>query len=151
MIERPEDLSAFLDGELPDSEALEIEIHLTKCEECQTELAGLRAARAAVRGLPMLSPPDDVFEFAPPAVALPAAELPAAGLQGAERHQRGGPARVWMPVAAAVAALAIWAGLVSDPISNEIELATVASQHATSSAGQPGSLLIAVPLEGITP
>lgn len=150
MIERPEDLSAFLDGELTDSESILIESHLSGCSDCRAELEGLRAARSAVRGLALLTPPSDVFELVPP-VVTPAVTTPGVATSDPEDRDRVGRSWRWMPVAASVAAIAIWAGVVLEPPSDNVQLATVVGQHATSSAGQPGSLLVAIPLEGISP
>lgn len=47
-----ERLSAYLDGELPDTEWAALEAHLTTCEPCQGELAALRQTRALLRALP---------------------------------------------------------------------------------------------------
>ncbi|HEY7975335.1 MAG TPA: zf-HC2 domain-containing protein, partial [Ktedonobacterales bacterium] len=47
-----ERLSAYLDGELTDSELAALETHLPTCEQCQRELAALRQTRALLRALP---------------------------------------------------------------------------------------------------
>ena len=49
-------LSEYLDDELNDRERAESEAHLTACEPCRAELAGLRAVAARARVLPD-SPP----------------------------------------------------------------------------------------------
>lgn len=60
MTHRPELLSAMLDGETSETEAAWIASHLDGCGQCRAELDDLAAARAAVRGLPMLDLPDDL-------------------------------------------------------------------------------------------
>ncbi|MDX1621718.1 MAG: zf-HC2 domain-containing protein [Nitriliruptorales bacterium] len=63
MPERHEDarLSAFLDDELSDDDALDVTRHLVACELCLAELETIRVARSAVRGLPHLEPPDGLL------------------------------------------------------------------------------------------
>lgn len=56
-----ERLSAFLDDELPEDEALRVTRHLAACAACMSELEGLRRARRALRGLPNVDPPSNVF------------------------------------------------------------------------------------------
>jgi anti-sigma factor RsiW len=52
-------LSAHLDGELTPDEAATVEAHLAACDECRSDLAGLRAARSALRASPRLTAPPD--------------------------------------------------------------------------------------------
>jgi anti-sigma factor RsiW len=47
-------LSAFLDDELGDEDALVLTAHVTACPACRDELEALRATRTALRGLPPL-------------------------------------------------------------------------------------------------
>lgn len=56
-----ERLSALLDDELPEPQALEVTRHLADCERCLTELQAIREARGALRGLPDVQPPDDLY------------------------------------------------------------------------------------------
>lgn len=66
-----ERLSAFLDDELSERDALEVTRHLAGCERCVAELADLRAAREAVRALPRnLEPPAVLFSDAVAAASL---------------------------------------------------------------------------------
>lgn len=54
----PDDrLSAFLDDELDDREALAVTHHVVACDRCRDELEELRGTRAAVRGLPPVEAP----------------------------------------------------------------------------------------------
>lgn len=55
-------LSAFLDDELDDDEALDVTRHLARCPRCLDELEGLRRARSAVRELPGVEPPAGLFD-----------------------------------------------------------------------------------------
>ena len=50
------DLSAFVDGELPPQQALEVERHLASCPACAAEIADLRALAAAL-AVPEPPPP----------------------------------------------------------------------------------------------
>lgn len=50
-------LSAFLDDEMADAEAIAITRHLAGCGACRGELEALRIPRAALRGLPDLHAP----------------------------------------------------------------------------------------------
>ena len=136
MIDNPADLSAYLDGELSAPDAIRIEAHLAGCGDCRSELEDLRQARAAVRGLPLLVPPEDVFETPAP---VPANVTPL----------RSWTSRTWLPVAAVLALVVVWAGLRTPTASIQIPLGTATVQHATSSASQPGVILATVPLEGI--
>jgi anti-sigma factor RsiW len=50
-------LSAFLDDELLDDDAIAAARHITACERCLAELGALRATRDALRELPILQAP----------------------------------------------------------------------------------------------
>lgn len=65
-----ERLSAFLDDELADADALEVTRHLSDCDRCVGELADLRAAREMVRALPNLEPPAVLFSDAVAAASV---------------------------------------------------------------------------------
>lgn len=49
-------LSAFLDDELDERDALAVTRHLARCGECRDELEDLRSTRAALRSLPQVEP-----------------------------------------------------------------------------------------------
>lgn len=68
-----ERLSAFLDDELTEDEALAVTRHLAGCNGCLDELENLRAARSALRGLPAVAPPPVLFREVEAAAAMPAA------------------------------------------------------------------------------
>ena len=57
-------LSAFLDDELGEDEALRVTRHLARCDACLAELEEIRATRSALRGLPNLDPPEALFSDA---------------------------------------------------------------------------------------
>ncbi len=134
MIDDPSLLSAHLDGELTDSEAAVIEVHLASCPNCRREFDELRVARSVVRGLPLLNPPSEIFQPVAPAT-----------VSESRRH------RWLMPVAAATVAVVVAVGVVAAPPTTEVPIRAVAAQHAAGSAGQQDVLLIAVPSEGIAP
>lgn len=56
-----ERLSALLDDELTERQALEVTRHVADCDRCLNELHAIREARGAVRGLPDVQPPDDLY------------------------------------------------------------------------------------------
>jgi anti-sigma factor RsiW len=55
-------LSALLDGELPVADELRAREHLTSCDLCQDEFAEVMSARAFVRGLGEVEPPQDYLD-----------------------------------------------------------------------------------------
>lgn len=61
--ERHEDdrLSAFLDDELEEEEALAVTRHLAGCDRCLAELDALRTLRHTLRALPPVEPPADLY------------------------------------------------------------------------------------------
>lgn len=56
-----ERLSALLDDELPERQALEVTRHVADCDRCLQELHAIREARLAVRGLPDVQPPAGLY------------------------------------------------------------------------------------------
>ena len=50
-------LSAYIDAEVSDSDALRVEAHLAECEECRMEMAELRATVGLLRALPQFAAP----------------------------------------------------------------------------------------------
>jgi len=69
----PDDLlSAFLDDELEEADALRVARHLSGCPECAAELDGLRSMRAALRDLPDVPPPPHLLAEVPVAAAADA-------------------------------------------------------------------------------
>lgn len=68
-------LSALLDDELGVDEALEVTRHLAGCGRCLQELDAIRAARQALRDLPSVVPPTELYTQVlaePPVRARPA-------------------------------------------------------------------------------
>lgn len=54
-------LSAFLDDELSGEEAMEVARHVASCPSCMDDLHGLRTLRQALRSLPPVDPPVDLY------------------------------------------------------------------------------------------
>lgn len=54
-----EDLTAYLDGELPPARRVEVEAHLGTCEECQRTEALLRRTLTSLAALPEFKPSAD--------------------------------------------------------------------------------------------
>jgi anti-sigma factor RsiW len=69
----PDDLlSAFLDDELDEPDALRVAHHLAACRDCAGELDGLRSMRTALRDLPDVPPPPHLLAEVPDAAAADA-------------------------------------------------------------------------------
>lgn len=63
LLRHPDDeLSAFLDGELGERRAAEVEAHVVACADCSAELDLVRATRASLRTLPAVEPPPGFLE-----------------------------------------------------------------------------------------
>jgi hypothetical protein len=75
-----EELSALLDGELPDDVAERVEVHCLVCSACALELDAARFARRDLRYLPAVDPPAGFLE-----------QLLTAPVRGSERET--GPVR----------------------------------------------------------
>src|SRR5437660_8141806 len=90
----PEQLSAYVDGELTGDERDDLEQHLTGCSDCSATLRALRATLADMRALPAPVPSEQE------AWALRAA-IAKARKRPATRYQR------WAIAAGSVAAVAI--------------------------------------------
>ncbi len=110
----PDMLSAYLDGELTDAERAQVETQLESSPEWREELAEVRAARDALRGLPERDAPvgfwdavyahvaadtddevddDVVVPITVPITAAPSTSAPALGvdrgIRGGRRRGRG--------------------------------------------------------------
>lgn len=95
-------ISAYLDGELSHAERAQLMAHLSGCGRCSAELEDVQRVRAAVRSLPVLEVPEDLFG----ALGIPPAEVVPL------HHNRG----LWVGAAAAVVAVVIAiAALVTPP------------------------------------
>jgi anti-sigma factor RsiW len=149
----PDMLSAYLDDELTVAERAAIETRLESSAEWRDELAEVRAARDALRGLPEREPPagfwDSVrvhVETDDDGAAVDDAVVP---LSAAPSH----PRRKWAWVAASAAAVAAVVAIVVVPHRNEVSpnVAAVVAQHGAqgSDSGDPVTMLAPVgPLAG---
>jgi hypothetical protein len=90
----PEQLSAYLDGEVDAAERAQIDAHVRTCSECSATLTGLRATLADLRELPSPTPSDQE------SWALRSA-LVRARKRPSRQYQR------WVTAAGSVAAVAI--------------------------------------------
>lgn len=94
----------FLEGELPPSAAAGFQTHVEGCQECAAELAGLRASRTAVEGLPLAEPSEASWQALRAAIAE---RLDAGARPRAWRLRRLWPVAA-LPLAAAAALLLVW-------------------------------------------
>lgn len=107
-----ERLSALLDDELDTEQSLEVTRHVAGCDRCLAELEAIRVARSAVRGLPGIEVPQDVFDSV----------LGARELAPGRRHERALRLAAAVGTAAAVVGAAAFlagsdeAGTVSPPV-----------------------------------
>jgi hypothetical protein len=79
-----EQLSAYIDAELPAKDALALDAHLQSCDACARELEELRLTSAALQELPELQAPHS-FALSPADVALP---RPQAGVRSVNAGMR---------------------------------------------------------------
>jgi anti-sigma factor RsiW len=160
---QPDLLSAYLDGELTDAERVAVEARLEASPEWRDELAEVRAAREALRGLSEREAPpgfwnavhahvaaDDVVvvDDGSDEVVVPITR-PIARPNGGGRSSR----RRWGWVAASVAAVAAVVAIIVVPHRSEVSpnVAAVVAQHGAqgSDNGDPIAMLAPVgPLAG---
>ena len=65
-----EELSAYLDRQLPEPEAQQVEAHLESCASCHERLEGMRRVVVSLRHLEHLSPPSTLDQIVARRVAL---------------------------------------------------------------------------------
>jgi anti-sigma factor RsiW len=150
-------LSAYLDGELTPDELAAVEAQLESSPAWRDELAEVRAARDAVRGLPALDAPAGFWSAVHAHVVRADAEDLAddadadvvAPITSAPSHER----RRWPWIAASAAAVAAVVAVVVVPHRDEVSpnVAAVVAQHGAqgSDNGDPVTMLAPVgPLAG---
>ena len=149
----PDMLSAYLDGELTDAERAQVETQLESSPEWREELAEVRAAREALRGLPERDAPAGFWDAVYAHVAADTDDevdddvvVP---ITAAPSH----PRRRWAWIAASAAAVAAVVAIVVLPHRSEVSpnVAAVVAQHGAqgSDNGDPVSMLAPVgPLAG---
>ena len=148
----PDMLSAYLDGEVTDSQRAAIVSRLEASPEWRAELAEVRAARDALRGLPVRDAPAGMWEAVHAHVgAVDDATddgnvVPIASASSRARRR-------WGWIAASAAAVAAVVAVVVVPHRSEVSpnVATVVAQHGAqgSDNGDPVSMLAPVgPLVG---
>lgn len=140
-------LSAYLDGELTDAERAEVEARLEQSAEWRAELAEVRAARDAVRGLPPRVAPDGFWDAVYAGVAGEDDVVVPITAARSERRRR------WGWVAASAAAVAAVVAVIVVPHRNEVtpNVTAVVAQHGAqgSDSGDPVTVLAPVgPLAG---
>ena len=98
-------LSAWLDGELGETEAGRVSAHLEGCADCACEVAGLREVRAHLRSLPR----HDDEEAAPDALAQTRADVERLRRAALDPLLGPPPSRPRVAVAAGLAAIVMLA------------------------------------------
>jgi anti-sigma factor RsiW len=144
---QPDVLSAYLDGELTDAERAEVEATLAQSPEWRAELAEVRAARDALRGLPERDAPDGFWDAVYAGVADDDAVVVPITAARSERRRRWG----WL--AASAAAVAAVVAVIVVPHRNVVtpNVTAVVAQHGAqgSDSGDPVTVLAPVgPLAG---
>jgi anti-sigma factor RsiW len=150
----PDMLSAYLDGELSAAERAAVRTQLETSADWRDELAEVRAARDALRGLSALEAPVGFWEAVHAHVladdeALDGDNAVLVPIAAAPSH----PRRKWAWIAASAAAVAAVVAIVVVPHRNEVSpnVAAVVAQHGAqgSDNGDPVSMLAPVgPLAG---
>jgi len=132
-------LSAYLDGELPTSEATVIVHHLTTCRVCREELYELDRSRVAVRALPGIEAPPFLVEETAPRREPPR-----------RRHR---PAA--RPIAAAtvglIAVLALLSLLRSPTPAPTVTLTDLGTRHVARVSVEPGFTVLPASVGGVEP
>jgi hypothetical protein len=129
-----DELSALLDGELPDDLAERIEVHCLVCSACALELDAARHARRDLRFLPAVEPPPGFLD------ALLA--VPPAGVARGPAHQRTG----WWVGNAAIAAVVGLAlvlgssGAAEGSASASVFVGDAVHQHSMTTAALGGTV-----------
>lgn len=98
----PEQIGAYYDGQLTETERLELEKHLKQCPACQAVLTELSMVDSAVQNAECVSAPEGYFQTFGSAVANRIARQKLAPQKEAKRFSWG-----WITAAAALASLAI--------------------------------------------
>ena len=145
----PEMLSAYLDDELTVSERDAVEAHLAESPEWRAELDEVRAARDAVRNLPVRDAPDGFWDSLMVRVAEDDDDAVALAVPLGPRRPRRRVA--WLAAAAAIVVGVV--AVIAVPHRNEVtpNVTAVVAQHGAqgSDAGDPVSMLAPVgPLAG---
>jgi anti-sigma factor RsiW len=145
-------LSAYLDGELTDAERDAVDARLETSAEWRAELAEIRIARDAVRGLPERDAPDGFWTAVIERVGAEddgGEDADVVRIDAARSH----PRRRWAWIAASAAAVAAVVAVIVVPHRNEVSpnVTAVVAQHGAqgSDSGDPVSMLAPVgPLAG---
>lgn len=129
-------LSAYLDGETGDDEALIVARHLAGCDSCRLDCQALGSVRRHVRGLPVLDLPTSLVA----GDRLPASP-PASGRRG----------RLVAAGAAAVAAVVVGVTVTTAPRPTAVTPQELSAPFAARASAEVGLASMKVPREARTP
>lgn len=137
-IDRFEDISALLDGELDPARAAQVEGWIATDPEARAEYESLSAVRQALRGLPPVEPPIDLAA-AVDVEALPPVDVGAPTAPGPTRVRRHRRRRRYVAVAAGavVVAFVVLAGVVPAADTVVPPLTAFAARHEAMVAQEP--------------
>jgi anti-sigma factor RsiW len=154
----PDMLSAYLDGELTDAERAAVDAQLEASSAWREELADVRAARDALRGLSERDAPVGFWDAVHAHVAADDDDatdddVVVVPITAASSTARSTPHRRWAWIAASAAAVAAVVAIIVVPHRTEVSpnVAAVVAQHGAqgSDNGDPVSMLAPVgPLAG---
>lgn len=150
---QPDLLSAYLDGELTAGERAAVDAQLAVSVEWRFELAEVRAARDAVRALPMHEAPAAFWDAVRTDVESVDEDSADVVLPTAAARSRAAARRRWAWIAAAAAAAAAFVAVIVVPHRNHVSpnVTAVVAQHGAQSSdnGDPVSMLAPIgPLTG---
>lgn len=125
-------ISAYLDGELHESELTQLMDHLSSCGKCSAEMEEIQRVRTAVRSLPVLE--------------LPRGTIPGAHDEVVPLHKNRG---LWVGVAAAVVALVIAVAALVTPPPDSVSIDELNSRFGARASLDPafGPAKVVVPVQ----
>ena len=125
-----EDLTAFVDGELPEAERAPIDAHVAGCLSCRREIERITKVNALVAGLQRIEPSPEFEDRLRRRLATGAA---ADGAATGTRRRAWRPALWGVPALAAAAVIAlVWYWSLAAPIRNQLRAPAGGGQLAVA-------------------